>query len=267
MHSLSELQHALRDALLGGEAGVATAVVLGDGLEPDARLALYRHHVFTTLTDALATTFPVVCRLVDARFFAYAADRYIRAHPPSTPCLFEYGGEFADFLAAFPATQHLAYLPDVARLEWALHRAYHAGGAPPIDPDRLRAVPADAMPQLVLHLDSSISLLGSDWPVDRIWRANQPAAGTETATIDLDGDPVYLEIRRIDDDAVMRRLDPDVHAFRTALACRHTLARAADIALATNPSFDLASALHDLLREDAITDCTLIATTPRETLS
>ena len=44
---------------------------------------------------------PVVCRLVDRRFFAYAADPYIRAHPPAGPCLFEYGATFPDFLAAF----------------------------------------------------------------------------------------------------------------------------------------------------------------------
>jgi len=41
-------------------------------------------------------TFPVVCRLVDRRFFGFAADRYIHDHLPAGPCLFEYGGTFID---------------------------------------------------------------------------------------------------------------------------------------------------------------------------
>jgi hypothetical protein len=258
MRSLSELQHALRDTLLGGDATAASDAVQGDGVRPSARLALYRHHVFTTLTDALATTFPVVCRLVDPRFFAYAADRYIREHPPAGACLFEYGADFAGFLAAFPATQHLPYLPDVARLEWALNRAYHADDAEPIDPEQLRAIAPVAMPRLVLHVHPSISLLHSAWPVDRIWRTNQPAperqpAEMERTTVDLDGDPVHLEIRRVEDDAVMRRLDPGVHGFRAALAAGQTLAGATDVALAVDPSFDLVDALHDLLRDGTIT--------------
>jgi hypothetical protein len=73
-----------------------------DGLASRARLEIYRHHVRTSLTSVLEATFPVICRLVDRRFFAYAADTYLRAHPPTGPCLFEYGDGFPDFLAAFP---------------------------------------------------------------------------------------------------------------------------------------------------------------------
>jgi hypothetical protein len=52
---------------------------ISDGLTAEARLAIYRHHVFITLTAALQTTYPVLCRLVHERFFGYAADQYIRA--------------------------------------------------------------------------------------------------------------------------------------------------------------------------------------------
>ena len=120
--------------MLGGDAGAAAREIEADGLAPEARLEIYRHHVLTTLTSALEATFPVVCRLVDRRFFAYAADRYLRAHPPTGPCLFEYGDSFPDFLAAFPPCRDLAYLPDVARLEWAMNAALHAADVDAIDP-------------------------------------------------------------------------------------------------------------------------------------
>ena len=57
----------------------------------------------TTLTDVLMSAYPVVCRLVDPRFFAYAADRYIREHLPASPCLFEYGASLPGVPGRIPA--------------------------------------------------------------------------------------------------------------------------------------------------------------------
>ena len=73
MPALRELQQAMRAATLTGDAGRAVAAILADGLAAEARLQIHRHHFFTTLTEALAANFPVVCRLVDRRFFAYLA--------------------------------------------------------------------------------------------------------------------------------------------------------------------------------------------------
>ena len=67
--------------------------------------------------------FPVVCRLVDHPFFAYAAHEFLRDHPPRSRCLAEYGGGFPDFLAAFEPCSSLPYLADVARFEWAIKLA------------------------------------------------------------------------------------------------------------------------------------------------
>src|SRR5437870_2320134 len=136
MSSLRELQAGVRAALLADdERGVAPDVV-DDGLSASARLAVYRHHVFTSLTEALEATYPVVCRLVDRRFFGWVADQYVRVRPPAGPCLFEYGADFPEFVAAFPACAHLPWLADVARLEWAMNAALHAPDAPALEPER-----------------------------------------------------------------------------------------------------------------------------------
>lgn len=250
MPTLREVQAEFRQTLLG-EADAAVETVAGDGLAPEARLRIYRHHVVTTLTEALKTTFPVVCRLVDERFFAYAADRYIARTPPAAPCLFEYGASFPDFLADFPPCCHLEYLPDVARLEWAMNAALHADDAAPLDPATLGAVaPADAG-RLLLRFDPSIALLESPWPLDRLWAANQPD-GDPAATVDLGAGGVRLEIRRRGDDVVWRSLDPATFAFRQALAGGTPLEGAAGAALAVDTGFDLAAGLLDLLEEEAV---------------
>jgi hypothetical protein len=241
----------MRRALLGGDAGPAAAAIAGDGIDPAARLDVYRHHVLATLTAALESTYPVVCRLVDRRFFGYAADAYVREHPPAGPCLFEYGEGFADFLAAFPPCRGLPYLPDVARLEWSMNAALHAEDTAPIDPAELAAVPPDALPRLTLAIEPSVSLLASPWPVDRIWRANQE--GADEPAVDLDAGGVRLEIRRTDGAVGMRALDAATHGFRAALAAGRPLGHAAEAALALDPRFDLAGALRDFLEERILT--------------
>ena len=242
MPSLREIERDLRLALLGGDDAPARAAVRGDGLGPGARLAIYRHHVVTTLTAALQATFPVVCRLVDERFFAYAADRYIQVEPPAGPCLFEYGAGFADFLAEFPPCRSVPYLADVARLEWAMQRALHAPDAPPLPIRTIQGVAPELAASLTLTLDPSMSLLRSRYPIDRIWRANRPDV-PEPPLVDLAAGEAWLEVRRHGDDVIVRALDPAAFTFRRALAGGADLAAATGEALAADPTFDLGPAL------------------------
>ena len=255
MLTLRELQSEFRGALLDGRdgepAGAISAEILADGLSPESRLAVYRHHVFTTLTSVLKETYPVVARLVGEDFFAYAADAFVRRHPPSAPCLFEYGAGFAEFLASFPPSRDLAYLPDVARLEWAMHAAPDAEEARAIDLEGLREIHPDSLGGVTLRLEPSLTLLSSPWPVDRIWHANQSGADPE-ATLDLGIGGVCVEVRRLGGDVVWRTLPPAEHAFRAALASSLTLERAADAALVVDAEFDLTRALAALLGERLI---------------
>ncbi len=242
MPALRELQAGFRAALLTDDEHVAAAVC-ADGLGPGARLAVYRHHVFTSLTVALESTYPVVVRLVDPAFFRYAADRYIREQPPAGPCLSEYGASFPDFLARFPAARHLAYLPDVARLEWAMNAALHASDAAPVEPAALRELPA-------VSLHPSVTLLHSPWPIDAIWLANQP--GAPAAAVDLDAGDVRLQIWRAGDEVVFRALSHPEFTFAEALGRARRLEAAAEAALAADAGADLAALVRRLLDDEVI---------------
>ena len=252
MSTLRELQHDVRDALLGS-AEATVGEIAGDGVTPAARLAVYRHHVLTSLTAALEATFPVVVRLVDQRFFRYAGDAYVRAEPPAGPCLFEYGATFPDFLAAFPACRQLAYLPDVARLEWAMNVALHAADTGVLNTETARALPAGTLESARLALHPSVTLLASPWPVDALWRANQPGGD---GVVDLDAGAVDLQIWRRGDDVAFRALAPAATAFRRALADGGTLTVAARAALDAEPGADLAALLREALDDEVLLDCT-----------
>ena len=126
MAGLRELQAVVGRAVLGHDEPSLGDVIQATGSASAARLQIYRHHYESSLAEALKAIYPVVCRLVDERFFAFAAHEYIKSSPPRRVCLHEYGADFAEFLASFPPCRELVYLPDVARLEQQINVSLHS---------------------------------------------------------------------------------------------------------------------------------------------
>ena len=98
----------------------------------DAGRAVYRASVLSNFRAALAATYPVVRRLVGEAFFDEAARRFALANASRSGDLNEYGTEFPEFLAVYPHAASMAYLPDLARLEWARHECGQAPQAPAV---------------------------------------------------------------------------------------------------------------------------------------
>jgi hypothetical protein len=246
MPTLLELQLQLRGAVLGEVTPGFVAEIETDRFPAEARLRIYRNHLVTTLNAALQSTYPVVCRLVDRRFFAYAAHEYLREHPPHSRCLVEYGADFPDFLAGFEPCKDLPYLADVARFERALNVAATAREAAPLPIEALAAVPGENAACLALRLQPSVGYFASGWPVDTIWQANQQR---QVPMVDLASGGTTIEIRRADEGFSWQRLDPGAFAFRRALAEGFALAAAAATATVEDTAFDLAAALDRIFAE------------------
>lgn len=256
MPVLRDVQAAFARALLVDDAAPLAALIAADELAAEERLDIHRNNVFASLTEVLREAFPAVCRLVDERFFAFAAHEFIRRQPPRRAVLAEYGAHFPDFLAAFPPARALAYLPDVARLEWLMAAAAHAADAVPAAAAVLAPIPAEDTPRLLLRLHPALGLIASPWPVDRIWRANRRGAEGDEC-IDLAAGGVRLEVCRLGGDVMLRALDPATFAFRAALAGGARLEQAAEPALAADAGFDLGRALSELFGEGAVVDVAL----------
>ncbi|MGQ0664124.1 MAG: HvfC/BufC N-terminal domain-containing protein [Pseudomonadota bacterium] len=251
MPTLRELQSSFRAAMHGDDPVAIAAAVVVDRLAPARRLQIYRNHYDLTLGEALAATFPVVRRLVGESFFGFAARQFTAAEPPCGPCLFEYGAGFPDFLAELPACRSLPYLPDVARLEWAINLAYHASDVPALGPGDLSEVAPAQMPDLAFVLHPSCRLLESRYPVDRIWRVNQPDADP-AVQVDLAESGVRLFVRRRGLDVEWRTLDAAEYAFLHRLGAGRSVQQAFEAATATGP-LDLTSTLAGLVADGALT--------------
>jgi hypothetical protein len=249
--------------LRGGDDPELLAAIADDGIGAAARLRIYRNHRAITLSAALKANFPVVCRLVDERFFAFAAHEYIETALPTEPSLWAYGAGFADFLASFPPCRDVAYLPDVARLERAIGAAFHAPQADALPLSILASFSGDQASDLVFSFQPAWQLLASDWPVDRIWLAHQDRASTD-ALAGLAPEATQLEIYRAGGHAVFRRLTAGELALCQALADGRRLEEATDAALAVDFRFDLPVTLRHLFDEGLVVGCACAATDAKE---
>lgn len=215
MPTLLELQRAMRAALVGGDDGAAVAM-LADGV-PAGRLDIYRNTFVAGVTKALRLSFPAVHRLVGDDFFAGAAAVFIARHPPRAACLDDYGAEFPQFLHGFPPATSLEYLPDVARLEWAVSRALHAPDVASLDLARLQALLPEEQIRICFVPHPFVALLCLDYPVDSIWRGVLSADDAALAAVDLTSGPVHLLVERRANGVEVSRLDMAAWRFAAAL--------------------------------------------------
>ena len=174
MPSFPELQRDFRAALGTGAPPAGVTAVAPE--ETARRFAVYRNNVAVALIEALRRRFPVVERLVGTDFARAMFAAFAQAHPPRSPLMLAYGEELPDFIAAFPPAAGLPYLPDVARLELARGRAYHAADAEPLGAAELAAAAARDPAELRLRLHPSLEVITSRHPVHTIWAMNQPGA-------------------------------------------------------------------------------------------
>jgi hypothetical protein len=243
MSALRELQHALRDSLVGVRDDVAAAFIDDDRVGADERLAIYRTTSLGTLARALKLTYPAVERLVGAEFFAAAAQAFVRAHPARSALLDDYGDGFAAFVERLPATASIPYLGDVARLEWCVSRALHAEDAECLDLARLSesALAAEGCVRFVPQ--PSVSVLRATYPADAIWRAVLDADDAAMAAIDLAEGPVWLLVHRGAARLDVSRLREPAARFTEQLLSGQSLGKALEIVDEANASAVLAEHL------------------------
>src|ERR1700757_4245369 len=109
------------------------------------RYNVYRNNVTVSLIDALVAIYPAVQRITGTEFFRAMARFHVRATPPTSPLLFEYGRDFPAFIERYEYAQGMPWLADTARIERAWLDAYHAADALPLAPNALTEIPPDRL--------------------------------------------------------------------------------------------------------------------------
>src|SRR5258708_8948185 len=226
--SLLELQRAMCASLVAHDDRGISAHVVDAGMSPAERLDVYRNTFASVLTTALRLSYPAVHRVVGAEFFEGAARVFIEARPPKSACLDDYGEKFADFLSDFEPAASLAYLPEVARLEWAVNRALHASDVEPLDPRRLAALAEAERARVSFAPHPSVGLLRVCEPVDLIWRAVLEEDDDALSAIDPGAGPARLLVQRLATGVEVRRMSESAWRITAPLFAARPLAAPLD---------------------------------------
>jgi hypothetical protein len=246
--SLLELQSGFFDAIFGRSNAIERWVD-GAGLEPAARLRIYRNAVASTQIEALRSAYPAALALVGEDFFDAAATRFRLRHPSTSGNLQDFGKAFPEFLANMPEAGALDYLADVARLDWLRQESALAADVAPLDGNAMHTTLAANPARLWLSLHPSLRLLSSQYAALAIWQYSQ--APTSTG-LKLDGSGQRVIVWRAGQQVAMAELDAASFVFVEALADHSDIDSAHMLALAADNDFDLAACLRSLIAQDLI---------------
>ena len=185
-------QQMLLCALLGdARPGVVTG-----WLQPrqvQRGLAAYKANAGALAERALAAAFPTLQQLLGDESFAALARDFWRRHPPEAGDITLWGEQLPAFIADAESLADEPYLPDTARLEWALHRVQTAPDAPRGVPPGVQTGVRTGVPTgvrtgvpaglellathepatLYLQLPAGSTVLVSWWPVFSLWQTHQ----------------------------------------------------------------------------------------------
>ena len=217
----------------------------------DLALGLYRGNLAATWNKTLSAAYPVLRQLVGDEFFSALARTYGMAHPSRDADLNRFGASFAQFLDRFEHVAEYPYLADMARLEWALHRAWCAADAGALSAAVLGALTPPQLEAARFGLHPACSLFASRWAVAALWQAHQSGSGVDfPASMAVPG---FALVARPHWRAEVVPLGPAAHAALGVLAAGQHFGAALDAAFELDGDFDVAAHLQQWLQLGVLT--------------
>ena len=251
MPDLLACEHDIAGALCDArESARALRWLAGDAVLNERRLAIYRANAAAATTKALGAAYPVIEQVLGPSAFAILAREYQRMAPSTSGDLNELGAALADVVAAHEMGRSLPYLADLARLEWAAHRAYGAADAAPSDARAIAQLPAHRQAAIRFVWAAGTALVVSEFPIVRIWRIHQAGFDGEFS-VDWSTGEVAL-VAREGLRVAVHAVDRGDAAFIAASLAGEPVGAAAERALAIDAAFDLGRLLTGLIASNTI---------------
>jgi len=179
VNSLNHLQRDFIDSVFQLD-GAATQSILSQlngttQLSIKEQFKIYQQSIHDGLTNALQQIYPVCTELVGERYFYSMARKYILSNPSRSPDLTDYGESFSKYIKHHPVITTVPYLSDMAKLEWAYHRAFHAPNETGFNIESIYKYSAEQLTKCIFFLPDSHHFISSHFPIDRIWEMHQTA--------------------------------------------------------------------------------------------
>lgn len=215
---------------------------------------VYRNNLQGNMSDALRDCYPATQSLLGERFFHQCAVRYSRQHPSTSGDLHHFGSEFPDMVASAPGCESLPYLEDIARLEWMMHKSFHAADSQALTLQKLDPSILANPHRWLTSLQPSLHFCISSYPILRIWKV---ALQKSEDAVDLsDGSDAVLIIRT-QGQVTLSSVPLPLAKWLQALQAGHSLEQATVSVMTETPDFDPQDAIGHLFSESLVSSISL----------
>ncbi len=244
MFDLAALQDKMTAAILNGDMSrIAPEFTHAE------RLSIFRNNTFSSLTEALKTTFPVTVCLADERFFAYAAHEFITAHPAREARLSVYGSEFSSFLSTFQPCRAYPVISEMAAFEWMIASSLNSAEVQALPVATIGKIASDPCARFWLQPNLRLGL--SRMPLIELWHWHKREAPLPNCSFAQK--PYRFAIWRTTVNLKVIALESAQFIFWRELEKGHTIESAACRAFARDPLFDLIKETLRLFRYGLVT--------------
>ncbi len=248
--SLSDFQQQVRDAVVSGNTALIAPLLHAAGRDSARRAEIHRRHYHTSLVAAVMNRFPASSWLLGSAVTEAAAMSFVCAHPPTAPCIAEYGDRFPEWLAAHAASVDLPCVESFATLDWQLGRLAVSADGPALTPTQMTRLTTDGLADAVVLLQSGTYYLRAGWPVDALMGAflGDPTQALATIKPQM----VWLEARGNRGAISLTRLREADWVFRSDIHKARPVGVAAERAWQVDAQYDPGRALATMCHESLI---------------
>lgn len=170
---LNDWHDAFTDLMAGNSQPLASTVQGTHSFPVNERLNVYRNNYRQGVIGHLRQTFERCNAHVGEDYFAQLASSYLAEYPPQTTALEGYGYEFPKHLATLQTQRSelakLAYLPDLAKLDWLCDEIYYSPAPSPWPRQVFNELTLEQQANTQLLLSPACRLLRSHWPLSQLW--------------------------------------------------------------------------------------------------
>jgi hypothetical protein len=225
-------------------------VVATSGKGVIKRYNVYRNNVTVSLIDALAAIYPAVQRITGVEFFRAMARFHVRATPPASPLLFEYGRDFPAFIESYEYSRDMPWLADTARIERAWLDAYHAADLAVLAAEALGSIEPASLASVCFKPHPAARIVRSPYPAVAIFAMNRTDGPVSPL---CSSEPEDALVTRPGQEVVVSRLPAGGATFLLNLLEGASLGEAVEAAFQETPSFDLQANLAGMISAGVFT--------------
>lgn len=180
--TLLQLQRRFKDLILASVEMPArredTGIAASSLMDVQQRIEIYRRAYWITVDDALESTFPEFCSALDQRQRESLLRDYLAKYPLRHISINDVGRYLPEFVAETKWGLQRPWLVDLARYEWACHRADLVGDGEPFQFALLAKMNESELNSFVLRTTPSAQLLCLTWAVHEWEPPDEPEQRT-----------------------------------------------------------------------------------------